>query len=182
MVKKWRPECEYDKAIHKELEKKWGREYVPGSLRELDMIAGFFQCPYNEVTLYLLKDEFEPYIPSQGEECTVDDEVLVLSRDERYEKAFNVTTDKEVFINPEQRKELEAFGIPFQHTDLPREFRRLSHFLEKMRPIIMYKVCDERDFIERYCFLKMRWNGREVEHIYFNTHSRRTYFQLKPHE
>ena len=180
MRKKWRPEREFDKTIKKELEKKWGEEYLSGSLYELEMIDEWITGT-GDVTLYSLTDEFEPYKPKKKEEnATTEGEVLVVSNDEKYERAFNAKTNQEVFINTEHRHELRASGFPFEKSDNPREFRRLKHFLAEMRKYILYSIKDETDFIRRYCFLRMKWNGRVIESIYFNKHSRRIYFQLKP--
>jgi hypothetical protein len=140
------------------------------------------------VDLFLLTDEFEPFIPDQNDDFKRaysdigDEQLLILSHEESYEVAFNATTNDEVFVNPEHREELKAFYVPFEKSVGTRDFRRLTAFLDAIRPIIMCKFDDERDFINRYCFRKMKWNRRDIERIYFNLGSRKIYFQLNPHE
>jgi hypothetical protein len=178
---------EYDETIHKELEEKWRQPYLSGSLRELEKIGERFE-ETNKVTLYLLKDEFEPFIPDLTDVFYRDfapggdKQVLILSDEEKYERAINATTNVEVFINEEYRDELKPSYIPFEKSIGTRDFRRLTAFLREMSRIILYGVRNERDFISRYFFQKMKWNRRDVERIYFNTHSRKIYFQLNPHE
>jgi hypothetical protein len=166
--KKWRAEREYDQAVHKELAKEMGCEYVSGSLRELAMLQEWFEGS-EPVDLYLLEHLDEPSKDRSSPAIE--------------ERAWNATTSEEVWIDTRWCRPLQGSGIPFVKEPKPRKYRRLTAFLDVMWKLIMYGLVDERDFIERYCFLKMRWDGKEIEHIYFNNKDcRKIFFQHKPQE
>lgn len=168
MGAKWRPERDYDKAIHEELAQATGCEYVSGSLRELIMVDEFFQGT-EPVTVYLL---------DLGEEPS-----KVCDNPGAQEKAWNVTTNEVIWIDTAVCHELRGSGYVGLEDSRPRRYRRLTRFIDCIWRRTMFQFTDERDFIERYCFRKMRWNGREIEHIYFNNKdSRKVFLQYKPDE
>ena len=58
----------------------------------------------------------------------------------------------------------------------PRRYRRLIRFIDEMWKRRMFRRVDERDFIMLYCFDKMVWNEKKIEHIYFNNKDCRKVF------
>lgn len=166
MGKKWRPERLFDEAAHKELAKEMGCEYVSGSLRELAMIQEWFDGS-KEVDVYLLELGEEP-----SKECT---------DPATEERAWNATTNEVVWINTDVCRPLNGGGEVGVKLPRKRKYRRLIAFIDEMWKRRMSGLVNERDFIERYCFRKMVWDGKEIEHIYFNNKDcRKIFLQYKP--
>src|SRR5438105_222803 len=120
-------------GAYKELEKERGSEYVPGSLRELAMLRDWFEGSDDPVTLYLLESGEEP-----SKECNN-------PADE--ERAWDATTNEEVWIDTRFCHELRGSGIPGVDEPDPRKYRRLTAFIEEMVRRITLPV-DGMDFID----------------------------------
>jgi hypothetical protein len=134
--------------------------------RQLAMIQDFFK-ESEPVELFLLELGEEP-----SKEC---------SNPAKEEIAWNATTNQEVWIDTSCCHELRGSGLPGVEDPKPRRFRRLVAFFEEMFKRRMFGLVNERDFIERYCFRKIVWNGREIDHIYFNNKEcRKVFLQHKP--
>jgi hypothetical protein len=147
-------------GTYEQRRKAMGCDFVPGSLRELAMIRDWFEGSDDPVTVYLMEMGEEP-----SKECNnpaVD------------ERAWSATTSEEVWIDTRFCHELRGSGIPDIEEPDPRKYRRLPAFFDEMLRRIMPLA--EVDFVECYFYRKMVWNGREIEHIYFNNRDCRKVF------
>lgn len=148
------------KKLAQEIGCKKGR--VSGSLGELAGLTDQFEGP---ATVYLLEPGEEP-----SKEC---------SNPAVEEKAWDATTNEEVWINTRFCHELRGSGIPSWVEPNPRKYRYLTAFFEMMFESIPSPL-DDLDFVKAYFFRKMRWNGREIEPIYFNKDKRKVFLQCNP--
>jgi hypothetical protein len=166
MRKKWRPERECDKAVQEELEREMGCKYVSGSLFELAEAEKQFEGS-EAVTIYLLELGEEP--TKKCNNRAVD------------ERAWDATTKEEVWIDTNSCDPLRGSGLLGAEDPKKRRYRRLTAFFDEMYKRRMFRLADERDFVRRYCFVKMMWEGMEIEHIYFNNKDcRKVFLQHKP--
>jgi len=167
-------------TVRKELVKEMRCDYLPGSLRQIEMISDWFERA-SDVTVYLLKDECSPD-PDRDYIAEEDDIV------------FNPEDSRKFYINNTLYGELSGSGldgITYMRkkdgieSELDRPFRRLSAFLDeqRLRVITGLRLIDiaelpPRDYMPRYCFTKLKWNARPIENVYFNREERMVLLQL----
>jgi hypothetical protein len=157
-------------GIHKKLAEEMGCDYVSGSLRELAGLRDQFEG--RRATVYLL---------GWGGEPSKERSIPAVE-----EKAKNATTKEEVWIDTRTRfcSELRGSGIPGVVEAEPRKYRFFSAFQKEMFERIISRISsslNDIDFVKLYFFSQMSWNGREIEHIYFNNEDEsKIFLQCKP--
>lgn len=152
------------KGVQKKLAEEMGCEkgYVSGSLAELAGLRDRFEGP---ATVYLLE---------LGEEPSKEPSNPAVE-----EKAWDATTNEEVWIDTTCCHELRGSGLRSVIEPNPRKYRYLSALLDMMWKRTISPLND-LDFVRVYFFRPISWNGREIEHIYFNKDKRMVFLQCDP--
>jgi hypothetical protein len=149
-----RPLSLEDERNYQRLKAAMGLDFAPGSLHALEMIS-YWMKGTKRVTMYLLKDDW--------------DEQTAVDIDGEFDVAFFVGSD------------LKSYVPKDKWARVPEPFRNLTYWKkEQYSEMFGTHGVPDMEYVTKYFFTPMKWDGRPVQRIYFNTETRKIYLKCKP--